>query len=205
MRIARNRHGRPGPCRAGHRGGRGAGRGRTGRRRAHRGARGMIVRLRRNARIEGVLGRFDAWWQGLSTRERVLVGTLAALLAGVVLVYGVVKPVQAARAQARADIRQAETLLARVRAAGRLESAPRTLAAGPPQAIVTSTAATAGLQPTVAEANGAITATLTDAPYPAVVTWLGSVASTSTIGVRRVTMQRGSASGRVNATVEFQP
>lgn len=165
----------------------------------------MIVRLRRNARIEGVLGRFDAWWQGLSTRERVLVGTLAALLAGVVLVYGVVKPVQAARAQARADIRQAETLLARVRAAGRLESAPRTLAAGPPQAIVTSTAATAGLQPTVAEANGAITATLTDAPYPAVVTWLGSVASTSTIGVRRVTMQRGSASGRVNATVEFQP
>ncbi|WP_430635275.1 type II secretion system protein GspM [Sphingomonas hankookensis] len=164
----------------------------------------MIVRLRRNARIEGVLGRFDAWWQGLSTRERVLVGTLAALLAGVVLVYGVVKPVQAARAQARADIRQAETLLARVRAAGRLESAPRTLAAGP-QAIVTSTAATAGLQPTVAEANGAITATLTDAPYPAVVTWLGSVASTSTIGVRRVTMQRGSASGRVNATVEFQP
>ena len=165
----------------------------------------MIVLLKRNARIEAALGRFDSWWQGLSTRERVLVGTLATLLAGVVLVYGVVKPVQAARAQARADIRQAETLMARVRAAGRLESAPQTIAAGPPQSVISSTAATAGLQPTVAEANGAITATLTDAPYPAVVTWLGSVASTSTIGVRRVTMQRGATSGRVNATVEFQP
>ncbi|KQM27790.1 MULTISPECIES: type II secretion system protein GspM [unclassified Sphingomonas] len=165
----------------------------------------MIVLLKRNARIEAALGRFDGWWQGLTTRERVLVGTLAALLAGVVLVYGVVKPVQAARAQARADIRQAETLMARVRAAGRLEAAPQTVAAGPPQSVIGSTAATAGLQPTIAEANGGITATLTDAPYPAVVTWLSSVASTSTIGVRRVTMQRGATSGRVNATVEFQP
>jgi general secretion pathway protein M len=165
----------------------------------------MIVLLKRNARIEAALGRFDSWWQGLTTRERVLVGTLAALLAGVVLVYGVVKPVQAARAQARADIRQAETLMARVRAAGRLEAAPQTIAAGPPQSVIGSTAATAGLQPTIAEANGGITATLTDAPYPAVVTWLSSVASTSTIGVRRVAMQRGATSGRVNATVEFQP
>ncbi|KQM87580.1 hypothetical protein ASE67_07785 [Sphingomonas sp. Leaf23] len=165
----------------------------------------MIVLLKRNARIEAALGRFDSWWQGLTTRERVLVGTLAALLVGVVLVYGVVKPVQAARAQARADIRQAETLMARVRAAGRLEAAPQTIAAGPPQSVIGSTAATAGLQPTIAEANGAITATLTDAPYPAVVTWLSSVASTSTIGVRRVAMQRGATSGRVNATVEFQP
>lgn len=165
----------------------------------------MIVLLKRNARIEAALGRFDSWWQGLSTRERVLVGTLGLLFAGVVLVYGVVKPVQAARAQARADIRQAETLMARVRAAGRLEAAPQTIAAGPPQSVIGSTAATAGLQPTIAEANGVITATLTDAPYPAVVTWLSSVASTSTIGVRRVTMQRGATSGRVNATVEFQP
>ncbi len=165
----------------------------------------MIVLVKRNARIEAALGRFDSWWQGLTTRERVLVGTLAALLGGVVLVYGVVKPVQAARAQARADIRQAETLMARVRAAGRLEAAPQTIAAGPPQSVISSTAATAGLQPVVAEANGGITATLTDAPYPAVVTWLSSVASTSTIGVRRVTMQRAATSGRVNATVEFQP
>ncbi|WP_082439041.1 MULTISPECIES: type II secretion system protein GspM [unclassified Sphingomonas] len=161
--------------------------------------------VRRSARIEAALARFDGWWQGLTTRERVLVGTLAALLAGVVLVYGVVKPVQAARAQARADIRQAETLMARVRAAGRLESAPATTAAGPLQTVIASAATTAGLQPVLAEANGGVTATLTDAPYPAVVTWLSSVASTSTIAVRRVTMQRGSTSGRVNASVEFRP
>lgn len=164
----------------------------------------MIV-VRKSARIEAALARFDGWWQGLTTRERVLVGTLTVLLAGVVLVYGVVKPVQAARAQARADIRQAETLMARVRAAGRLESAAPTAAAGPPQTVIASAATTAGLQPVLADTNGGVTATLTDAPYPAVVTWLSSVASTSKINVRRVTMQRGSTSGRVNATVEFQP
>jgi len=164
----------------------------------------MIV-LRRNARIEAALARFDGWWQGLSTRERWLVGILAALLAGVVLVYGVVKPVQAARAQARADIRQAETLMARVRAAGRLESAPQTLAAGPPQTVIANAASAAGLQPVLGSGGAGVTATLTDAPYPAVVTWLAEVSRTSTIGVARVTMQRGSASGRVNATIEFRP
>ncbi len=164
----------------------------------------MIV-VRRNARIEAALARFDGWWQGLTTRERVLVGTLAALLAGVVLVYGVVKPVQAARAQARADIRQAETLMARIRAAGRLESAPQTIAAGPPQTILTNAAAAQQLQPTIATGGAGLTATLTDAPYPAVVTWLSEVSRTSTIGIERVAMQRGSASGRVNATIEFRP
>ncbi|MBD8678172.1 type II secretion system protein GspM [Sphingomonas sp. CFBP 13720] len=154
-------------------------------------------------RIERALARFDTWWQGLSQRERVLVGTLAALLAGVVLVYGVVKPVQASRAQARADIRQAETLMARIRAAGRLETAPPVQAAGPPQTIVATAATAAGLQPTLAATGGGVTATLVDAPYPAVVTWLNDVARTSTLGVRRVTLQRGSASGRVNGTVEF--
>ncbi len=164
----------------------------------------MIV-LRRTAQIEEALARFDGWWQGLSTRERWLVGTLAALLAAVVLVYGVVKPVQAARAQARADIRQAETLMARVRAAGRLEPTAQPVAAGPPQTILANTAATAGLQPVLAATGGGITATLTDAPYPAVVAWLAEVARTSTIGVERVTMQRGGTSGRVNATIGFRP
>ncbi len=157
------------------------------------------------ARIEATLARFDRWWQGLSQRERVLVGTLSALLAGVVLVYGVVKPLQAARAQARADIRQAETLMARIRAAGRLDATPQTQAAGPPQAIVTAAATAAGLQPTIAATGAGLTATLVDAPYPAVVTWLNDVTRTSTVGVRRVALVRGSASGRVGATVEFQP
>jgi general secretion pathway protein M len=164
----------------------------------------MIV-LRANPRIETALARFDRWWQGLTQRERVMVGTLAALIAGVVLVYGVVKPVQAARAQARADIRQAETLMARVRAAGRLESTPQTIVAGPPQTIVANAAGAAGLQPTVTPSGNGVTATLKDAPYPAVVNWLSQVARTSTVGVRRVAMQRGATSGRVNATIEFQP
>ncbi len=164
----------------------------------------MIV-IRRNARIEAALARFDRWWQGLTDRERWLVGILATLLAGVVLVYGVVKPVQAARAQARADIRQAETLMARVRAAGRLEATPQTLAAGPPQTILANAASAAGLQPVLGSGGAGVTATLTDAPYPAVVAWLAEVSRTSTIGVARVAMRRGTASGRVNATIEFRP
>lgn len=163
----------------------------------------MRIVLRDNPRIEAALARFDNWWQGLTTRERVMIGTLATLLAVVVLVYGVVKPVQAARAQARADIRQAETLMARIRAAGRLEASPAAQASGPPQAIVTAAAATAGLQPTVTQGAGGLTAVLTDAPYPAIVTWLNDVSRTSTVGVRRVAIQRGATSGRVSATIEF--
>ena len=51
------------------------------------------------------LARLRDSWAGLSPRERVAVGVLGALLAVALLVYGVVTPLQAARAQALSDIR----------------------------------------------------------------------------------------------------
>ena len=59
------------------------------------------------------LSGLSLWWAGLSLQERVLVGVLATLLGLAVLIYGVVKPLQAARADAIADIRGFETLNAR--------------------------------------------------------------------------------------------
>lgn len=163
----------------------------------------MIVRILARSRLEAGLARFDRWWSGLSRRERVLVGTLAALLVLLVAVYGVVKPIQAARADARADIRQFETLNARIRAAGTLPPA-QPLAAGPPDATIAAAAARAGLAvQTVPLVAGGYRITVSDGGYDGVIRWIDEVARTTTLGVRQVSIVRGAAPGRVSATVEF--
>ena len=45
------------------------------------------LRIARPRGLDAALARLSAWWDGLSMRERVLVGTMAALLAAVVLNY----------------------------------------------------------------------------------------------------------------------
>ena len=149
-----------------------------------------------------VLARVRDWWNGLSDRERWLVGTLGVLLALAVLAYGVVKPLQAARAQALADIRTYETLNARLRAAGTL--GPRVpQRTGPAISVVQQSAAGFGLAPQLEQTATGARATLTDAPYDAVMNWMADVARSSAVAATRVELARGSAPGRVNAMVEF--
>jgi general secretion pathway protein M len=163
----------------------------------------MIVRLPGRSRLEAGLARFDAWWSTLSQRERKLVGSLAALLVLLVAVYGVVKPIQAARADARADIRQYETLNARIRAAGTLPPA-QPLAAGPPDTVIAAAAARAGIAvQTVPLVAGGFRGTVADGTYDGVIRWIDEVARTTTLGVRQVSIVRGTAPGHVSATVEF--
>ncbi|ODP39428.1 type II secretion system protein GspM [Sphingomonas turrisvirgatae] len=161
-----------------------------------------VIRIIRMPALEAALLRAELWWSGLTTRERWLVGTLGGLLAALILVFGVVKPLQAARAQALADIRTYETLTARVRAAGVLVPAGARPAqrSEPPAQAVQNIAREAGLTAAVAPD---MTTTLAEAPYEAVLGWIANVERTTSLRARRVELRRGAAAGRVLATVVF--
>ncbi len=147
--------------------------------------------------------RLSGWWGGLSDREKWLVGTLGILLALVVLVYGIIKPLQAERAQAIADIRTFETLNARIRAAGTLGPSgppPRT---GPVESVVGQSASAQGLVAQIEGMPGGARATIADASYDAVINWMADIARTSSVSVRSVDIRRAATPGRVSATIEF--
>lgn len=163
----------------------------------------MKVILTRVPALEAALIRFDGWWGGLSRRERALVGTMTALLAGVILVFGVIKPLQSARAAAIADIRTYETLNARILAAGTLgrSSAPRRQ--GPPLQVASASATALGLAVTPEAIPGGVRVTVADASYDTLMAWLADLSATSDLRARRVTIQRRPAAGHVSATVDF--
>jgi general secretion pathway protein M len=162
-----------------------------------------LIRIVRTPAVESAIARFDAWWNARSQRERVMLSVLAAILAVLTLVFGIIGPLQNARAHAIADIRTYETINARLRAAGPL--GPRTGPArtGSPSIVISESAASFGLSPRVESAAGGFNAILTDVPYESVVSWLGDLGATARLRVRRVSLQRGGAAGHVNAIVGF--
>ncbi|SOB86574.1 general secretion pathway protein M [Sphingomonas guangdongensis] len=155
--------------------------------------------------IDAAWLRARTWWDGLSPRERVLVGTLGALLAVAVLVWGIIKPLQAARADALADIRTYETLNARIRAAGTLGAPagppPRT---GAPADMLRQSAGGFGLQPQVEAVPTGVRATIPDGDYAAVVNWMADVARTTPLAATRIDLRRTGVTGRVFAQVEYR-
>ena len=155
--------------------------------------------------VDAALLRLRTWWSDLSPRERVLVGTLGALLAVAILVYGVIRPLQASRAQSFADIRTYETLNARIAAAGTLGPPagppPRS---GAPGDMLTQSAQGFGLQVQVEATPGGVRATVPDAAYDAVVNWMADVARTTPLTATRVDLQKRGSPGRVFAQVEYK-
>lgn len=164
------------------------------------------LRITRSRALDGALARLSAWWDGLSMRERVLVGTLGGLLAVAVLVYGVIKPLQAARAQAFADIRTYETLNARLRAAGPNLKAAAPQRTGTPAEVVSQAATALGFQAQVspAPAGAGVTVAAASVPYDAAVAWVADVERTSALRASRVAMTRAVAAGRVDLQASFQ-
>lgn len=163
----------------------------------------MRVVLARLPALDAALIRFDAWWSGLSPRERVLIGVLSVLLALAVLVYGVVKPLQAARAQAIADIRTYETLSARVRAAGTLSATPAARRQGAPAQVATSSAAAVGLSIAPETTPDGVRVTLASVPYDTLLAWIADLNATSDLRVRRLSVRRGAVAGHVAASVDL--
>jgi len=153
--------------------------------------------------IESAIARFDGWWSVRSQRERVMLSVLAAILAILILVFGVIGPLQNARAKALADIRTYETINARLRAAGPLQARAAPARTGVPSIVISESAASFGLSPRVEAVPGGFRAILTDVPYDSVVSWLGDIGATTKLTVRQVSIQRGAAAGHVSATVGF--
>lgn len=150
--------------------------------------------------------RLTDWWAGLTRRERVLVGTLGVLLALAILVFGIVKPLQASRAGSLADIRTYETLTARIRAAPALGPPagppPRS---GAPADILTQSAQGYALQPQLEATPNGVRATLAEAGYDSVVNWMADVARTSSLRATRVDIRRLIQPGRVSAQIDYAP
>jgi general secretion pathway protein M len=163
----------------------------------------MRVILARLPALDAALIRLDAWWGGLSRRERVLVSVLGGLLALAVLVFGIVKPLQAARAQALADIRLYETLSARIRAAGTLSANRAPRRQGPPAQVASTSATSFGLVAAPQAIPGGVRVTLADASYDSLLAWLADLSGTSDLRVRRLSVERRPAAGRVSAVVDL--
>jgi general secretion pathway protein M len=163
------------------------------------------IRITRSPTLDAWGTRIGQWWAGLSSRERWMVGTLGGVVAALALVFLVVKPLQAARAGALADIRTYETLTARVRAAGILvpQGARPQVRQGAPADAAQAAAADAGVAATIAPGGAGLTAQVAEAPYEAVVGWIADVERTTPLRARRVDLRKGGAAGRVSASVEF--
>lgn len=151
--------------------------------------------------------RIREWWGGLSPRERWLVGGMLVLLALAILVFGIVKPLQSARAKAIADIRTYETLNARMRAAGTL--GPQASAAvqprtGTPANIVAGAAQAFNLAVQTDAQPGGVRTTVAEGGYDAVMNWLADIAKTSKLAVTRVDIQKRPTPGMVSAVVDFR-
>lgn len=153
--------------------------------------------------LDAALTRFNGWWSGLSTRERGMLGVLAVLLAGLVMVYGVIKPLQSARAEALSDIRTYETLTARIRAAGTLGAPAAPRRQGPPAQVASDSATSFGLVVQPEAIPGGVRATIADGTYDSLMAWLADLSATSDLRVRRLSIQRLPTAGRISASVEF--
>ena len=160
------------------------------------------IRIIRTSGLEASLSRLDGWWSGLSRRERVLVGTLGAIIAALVLVFGVIKPIQGARAQANSEIRTYETLLARIRAAGTLTVGPTSAPTGTPAQIIAGAATRSGIAVTLGDGSGPISASANDVAYDGVVNWLAT-ATAGGLSVTNARIVQANDPGRVNVQVEF--
>jgi len=166
----------------------------------------MKIRITRLSALESTIARFDSWWDARAPRERTMLAALSVLIGGVALIYGVILPLQNARASAFADIRTYETLNARIRAAGSLSPQRAVPRGGDPLSVINGSAASLGVVAQVTPIpGGGVRATIADASYDSLVAWLADVGATSKLTVRSVQLTRRPAPGRVSATVDFTP
>ena len=154
------------------------------------------------------------WYAGLAPRERRLVTIGGILLALLVLYLAVVDPLVAARARAaqrasnaRATLNFLDNAGARLAAAGPVAGgAVGHLAAGQSVLAAVSTAARSGpvsgsVQRIEQAGNGGARLTVKDAPFDALVGWLGSLQSSDGIVVVDANIQQAEQPGTVNGTL----
>jgi general secretion pathway protein M len=138
-------------------------------------------------------GRGTRWWDERSLREQVLIGTFAALAMLALLLVCVIRPLEAKRAHAAADIRTYDMLATRLRAAG--PGLGNAQAQGASLDIITQSAAVAGLSvQQIAPEDGRTRIVFADAPFETIVRWVAALERSSRLRVGEARITR-SASG----------
>jgi len=140
------------------------------------------------------------WWDERSLREQVLIGAFATLAMFALLLIAVVRPLEAKRAQAAADIRTYDMLTSRLRAAGPTVGTAQ--ARGASADIIAQSAAVAGLTiDQIAVENGRTRISFADAPYETIIRWVAALEKSSRLRVSEARIDRAtSPSGGVAAS-----
>lgn len=160
--------------------------------------------------------RVMQWWQGLSSRERWLVGSLIPLVLSVLVQVGLIEPLktsvkqlETARDARIASLQRLEALAAEARTLQRHAAAPPGTAPDGVSLLTNldETARAAGLGPQierivpVGEREASVV--LRSAPQSELLGWLVQLRTAFGVEVRRATLDRAEAPGTVNASLEL--
>ena len=155
---------------------------------------------------EGLVRDGRAWWEARALREQVLLLCLATILVLAAAIGGFVKPLQAVRAEASADIRLYDSLAVRLRAAGpelRTQST-RAAASGTVQTIASTTAGELALPIRQIEQRGAVTnVTLSAVDFTLLMRWFDRLDKEAGITVTSARIERQTLPGVVNARLSL--
>ena len=149
-------------------------------------------------------GRAVGWFVQRAPREQLLLAILAALALTTLLVGAVWRPMMAARAEARADIRAYDALIAQLRVAG--TPAPGgSGVVGPASTRIANSAAMAGLSIRRLEPEGASTrVVIEEAEFAKVLPWLEAVERDAGLKVSELKLERRPAPGVVNVQLTLR-
>ncbi len=162
----------------------------------------MIVERFSLAPLEPYWGRTRIWWSERSRREQILIGAFLAISILTLLIVAVIAPLHQVREEARADIRNAAILEARLRGAGPDLALAATVRSGTASAILADSAAAASLGIERMEPEGGNTrVVLSDAPFEQVMRWIANIEQTSRLRVREADIERKGAAGIVSASI----
>jgi general secretion pathway protein M len=155
------------------------------------------------------MNKLRAWYAGLQQREQRVVAIGAAALAVLILVLGILVPLQSAVSNVvksnetkRADLKWMQANAPEIRAAGQVP--PDTGEA--PVVLVDRVAREAGLASALrgTQPNGTgVRVQLEAAPFDTLVTWLATLDERYGLAIETITVDRGAQPGVVNASITF--
>ncbi len=156
------------------------------------------------------MSKLQAWFAGLQARERRMVLSGGIAVAVIVLVFGILLPMQSAASRAsqrietkRQDLAWMEVNAPEVRAAGNQIPADTGEA---PVVLVDRVGREAGLgsalRGTQPEANG-VRVQLEGASFDILITWLATLDERYGLAIDSITVDRAAKPGEVNANISF--
>ncbi len=156
------------------------------------------------------MNKLRAWYGGLQEREQRMVAVGSVILAILILVFGILMPLQSAvsnsvarNATKREDLAWMQVNAAEIRSAGNQGAADTGEA---PVVLVDRVGREAGLAGALrgTQPNGTgVRVQLEAAPFDALVTWLATLDERYGLGIESITLDRAARPGVVNASITF--